>query len=167
MTCSARAWRRRSSRKRLVIEHLLERFEARGGPRGSRALGAWEQLPADLARGIPSTTTLVFFGQPFLAEGRPRAVTKTNPLVEALAKLPDVLVEEHPALEKENLLRYIQEEAALRGIRFKRGGVFESHGAPAGTDRRNCSRTCSRATRSASPTSSTSWRSTRATRAAR
>lgn len=114
--------------KRLVIvEHLLERFEARGGPRGSRALGAWEQLPADLARGIPSTTTLVFFGQPFLAEGRPRAVTKTNPLVAALQKLPDVLVEEHPALEKENLLRYIQEEAALRGIRFKRGGVFESH----------------------------------------
>lgn len=114
--------------KRLVIvEHLLERFEARGGPRGPRALGVWEQVPEELGRGIPWTTTLVFFGQPFLVEGRQRAVTKTNPLVSALSKLPDVSVEEHPALEKDHLLRYINEEAAMRGIRFRRGGNFEAH----------------------------------------
>lgn len=81
-----------------------------------------------LGKGIPSTTTLVFFGQPFLAEGRSRSVTKTNPFVVALAKIPGVSVEEHPALEKEILARYISEEAALRGIKFKRGGgEFEAH----------------------------------------
>jgi len=114
--------------KRLVIvEHLLERFESRGGPRGPRNLGPWEQLAADLAQGIPETTTLVFFGQPFLVEGRQRAVTKTNPLVQALSKLPGASVEEYPELQKDDLLRYITEEAALRGIKFRRGGAFEAH----------------------------------------
>jgi DNA polymerase-3 subunit delta len=114
--------------KRLVIvEHLLERFESRGGPRGPRNLGPWEQLVGELEAGIPETTTLVFFGQPFLVEGRQRAVTRTNPLVAALAKLKGVSIEEHPELQKDDLLRYINEEAALRGIKFRRGGVFESH----------------------------------------
>ncbi len=111
----------------IVVEHLLERFESRGGPRAGRNLGAWEQLPEALAAGIPESTTLVFFGQPFLAEGRARSVSKTNPLVSLLGKVPGVSVEEFPALEKENLLRYINEEAALRGIRFRRGGQFESY----------------------------------------
>jgi DNA polymerase-3 subunit delta len=115
-------------RRLVIVEHLLERYESRGGPRGSRSLGPWEQLPEELAKGLPETTTLVFFGQPVLVEGRQRTVGKTNPLVAALAKLPGVSVEEHPALEKENLLRYIMEEGALRGLRFKRGGgEFESH----------------------------------------
>lgn len=115
-------------RRLVIVEHLLERFEARGGPRGSRALGPWEQLPEELGRGMPWTTSLVFFGQPFLAEGRQRYVTSGNQLVTALQKLPDVVTEEHPALEKADLLRYINEEAALRGIRFRKsGGVFESH----------------------------------------
>ncbi len=120
----------------VIVEHLLERFEARGGPRGPRALGPWDEMIAELAKGIPPTTTLVFFGQPFLAEGRTRSVTKSNPFVAALSKLPGVSVEEHPALEKENLLRYISEEGALRGIHFKRGGGrFEAHEErPAETD---------------------------------
>ncbi|MGE3075324.1 MAG: DNA polymerase III subunit delta [Dehalococcoidia bacterium] len=114
-------------RRLVIVEHLLERYESRGG-RGARALGPWEQLTEELAKGIPETTTLVFFGQPFLVEGRQRTVGKTNPLVAALAKVPGVSIEEHPALEKENLLRYIVEEGALRGLRFKRGGGdFESH----------------------------------------
>ncbi|MEO8540904.1 MAG: DNA polymerase III subunit delta [bacterium] len=123
-------------RRLVVVEHLLERFEARGGARAGRALGPWDDAVAQLANGIPPTTTLVFFGQPFLAEGRARSVSKTNPFVAALAKLPDVSIEEHPALEKEHLLRYISEEAALRGIRFKRGGgEFEAHEErPAETD---------------------------------
>jgi len=109
-------------RRLVIVEHLLERYESRGGPRGSRSLGPWAQLPEELAKGIPETTTLVFFGQPFLVEGRQRTVSKTNPLVAELAKVPGASIEEHPALEKENLLRYIMEEGALRGIRFKRGG---------------------------------------------
>jgi len=115
-------------RRLVIVDHLLERFEARGGPRGPRALGPWEPLVEELGKGIPETTTLVFFGQPFLAEGRQRVVSKTNPLVAALAKLDGISVEEHPVLEKEHLLRYITEEAALRGIRFRRGGgEFEDY----------------------------------------
>ena len=121
-------------RRLVIVEHLLERFEARGGPRGSRALGSWEALPGELAKGIPETTTLVFLGQPFLAEGRQRAVSKTNPLVIALSKV--AVVEHFPELSGPELLRYISEEGALRGIRFRRGAAeFESHEArPPETD---------------------------------
>ena len=123
-------------RRLVIVEHLLERYESRMSARGGRALGPWEDLIAQLGKGIPETTTLVFFGQPFLAEGRARTVSKTNPFVSALEKLPGVSVEGHPALEKDNLHRYIAEEANLRGIRFKRGGGdFESHEErPAETD---------------------------------
>lgn len=115
-------------RRLVIVENLLERFEARGGPRASRALGPWDEMVAALGKGIPSTTTLVFFGQPFLAEGRSRSVSKANPFVIALGKLPEVTLEEHPALEKEVLARYITDEAAIRGIRFKRGGgQFEDY----------------------------------------
>lgn len=108
--------------KRLVIvEHLLERFEARGGPRGSRALGPWDQFAADLAAGIPETTTLVFLGQPFLAQGQPRLVTKSNPLVARLKDVPGAVLEEHPEIKGKELERYIRDEAAFRGIRFRPG----------------------------------------------
>jgi len=110
----------------VLVEHLLERFEARGGPRGSRALGQWESLAVELAKGIPETTTLVFLGQPFLAEGRQRTVSKTNPLVAALSKV--AAIEQFPELSGQELLRYISEEAALRGIRFRRGAAeFEAY----------------------------------------
>ena len=115
-------------RRLVIVENLLERYEARGGPRGSRALGPWEKLSEELARGMPWTTTLVFFGQPFKVEGRESTVSKTNPLVAQLSKLPDVLVEEYPALKGEELARYITEEGALRGLRFRKGGgAFETH----------------------------------------
>lgn len=112
--------------KRLVVvEHLLSRFEQRGGQRGARALGPWDSLPPALAEGIPESTILVFLGRPFLAEGRRRVVSKTNPLIAALKDLPDVTVEEatSPVNDRngQNLTRYIREEAALRGIRFRTG----------------------------------------------
>lgn len=109
----------------VIVEHLLERFEARGGQRGARNLGPWEQLPEALAAGIPESTTLVFFGQPFLAENRTRSVSKSNPLVDRLAKLPGVSVEEFPAITGKDLERYIREEAAARGLRFKAGAPAE------------------------------------------
>lgn len=116
-------------RRLVVVEHLLERFEQRMTQRGPRSLGAWEELPVELGRGMPWTTSLVFLGQPFLAEGRARSVTKSNPFIAALSKLPDVSIEEHPALEKEKLVRYINEEAALRGLRFRKGATanYEAH----------------------------------------
>ena len=118
-------------RRLVVVEHLLERFEARMATRTERALGAWDELIATLGKGIPESTILVFFGQPFLAEGRERHVSKTNPFVAALGKA-GASVEEYPAIDgggrdMKEVERYIVEEASLRGIRFKRGGAFESH----------------------------------------
>lgn len=108
--------------KRLVIvEHLLERFETRGGPRGSRALGPWEEFAASLAAGIPATTTLVFLGQPFLAQGQPRTVSRANPLIARLKDVPGVVIEEHPEIKGKELERYIRDEANLRGLRFRTG----------------------------------------------
>ncbi len=108
--------------KRLVIvEHLLERFEARGGPRGTRALGPWDEFAASLAAGIPETTTLVFLGQPFLAQGQPRLVTRSNPLIARLKDIPGAVIEEHPEIKGKELERYIRDEANLRGVRFRAG----------------------------------------------
>lgn len=112
--------------KRLVIvEHLLSRFEPRGAQRASRSLGPWDALPPALAEGIPPTTMLVFLGRPFLAEGRRRVVTGTNPLIRVLKEIPGVSVEEMKAPEnKPNapaLTRYVREEAAMRGIKFRNG----------------------------------------------
>lgn len=108
--------------KRLVIvEHLLERFEARGGARGARTLGPWDQFAAGLASGIPETTVLVFLGQPFLAQGQPRQVTRSNPLIARLKDLPGASIEEHPAMKGKELERYIRDEAGLRGIHFRSG----------------------------------------------
>ena len=108
--------------KRLVIvEHLLERFEARGGTRGARSLGPWDQFAADLAAGIPETTTLVFLGQPFLAQGQPRQVSKSNPLIARLKDVPGAVVEEQPEIKGKELERYIRDEAAFRGIHFRTG----------------------------------------------
>lgn len=110
-------------RRLVLVEHLLERFEARGGPRGARALGPWDQFATDLAAGIPESTTLVFLGQPFLAQGQPRFVTKSNPLVARLGTVPGAIVEEHPEIKGKELERYIREEANFRGIRFHAGQV--------------------------------------------
>ncbi|MCO5202557.1 MAG: hypothetical protein M9925_12735 [Chloroflexi bacterium] len=110
-------------RRLVLVEHLLERFEVRGGPRGARALGPWDQFATDLAAGIPESTTLVFLGQPFLAQGQPRFVTKSNPLVARLGTVPGAIVEEHPEIKGKELERYIREEANFRGIRFHAGQV--------------------------------------------
>ena len=112
--------------KRLVIvEHLLSRLEPRFGQRAARGLGAWEGLGPALAEGIPESTILVFLGRPFLAEGRRRTVSVTNPLISALKSIPGVEVAEMKAPENkgqnQGLTRYIREEAALRGIRFRHG----------------------------------------------
>lgn len=131
-------------RRLVVVEHLLERFQprydarparaqgaganAQAASRNARTLGQWELVLEEIAKASPPTTTLVFLGQPFKIEGRDAVVTKTNPFVERLEKLPGVSVEEHPALSGASLTRYIAEEGALRGLRFRRGSAnFEKH----------------------------------------
>jgi DNA polymerase-3 subunit delta len=105
----------------VIVEGLLARFEQRGGSRGSRALGAWAELPALLER-VPASSAVVFVGRPFLAEQQMRQVTDGNPLVQLLKKVPGAQVEHYPALTKQaDRVRFIREEAALRGIRFRGG----------------------------------------------
>lgn len=105
----------------VIVEHLLARYEPRGGARGARAPGAWAELPALLER-VPPTSLIVFLGRPFLAEQQMRQVTDANPLVQLLKKVPGAQVEHYPALAKlQDRQRYIREEAAVRGIRFRAG----------------------------------------------
>src|SRR5487761_2611680 len=89
-----------SAKRLVVVEHLLERFEARADQRQPRALTAFEPLFTALESGIPDSTILVFVGAPFLAAG---------------------VNEEQPELKKEELSRFIREEAAARGIRLRPG----------------------------------------------
>ena len=89
-----------SARRLVLVEHFLERFERRGG-QGPRSLEAFEPLFAGLEAGIPETTLLVFFGQPFLAPGGLKTfVTKANPMVSARIKRTKASNEEHPELKE-------------------------------------------------------------------
>jgi DNA polymerase-3 subunit delta len=105
----------------VVVENLLARFEPRGGARGSRSAGAWAELPALLEK-VPESSAVVFVGRPFLAEQQMRQVTDANPLVQLIKKVPGVQAEHYPALTKQqDRVRYIREEASIRGIRFRSG----------------------------------------------
>jgi len=111
-----------SAKRLVVVEHFLERFEQRAEQRQPRALAPFEPLFAALESGLPDSTLLVFLGLPFLAAASRRmAVTAKNPMVTRLAKVPGVLNEHMEELKKEELSRFIREEAAARGIRFKAG----------------------------------------------
>lgn len=101
----------------VLVENLLDRFEQRRQQRGSRSLDSLAPLLDGLAAGIPESTMLVFTGGP----------QRGNPLVERLAKLPGVVTEDLPAPTGEALLRYIREEAAVRGLRFRAGASSRPH----------------------------------------
>lgn len=108
--------------KRVVlVEHLLERFEAQGDQRRGRSVEPWKPLFDEMAKaGIPPTTTLVFTG--------PKLNGATNSFIDA-AKKAGAEVEEHGELKGEGLLRYIRDEAHLRGIRMRQGAPRNHHPA--------------------------------------
>jgi DNA polymerase-3 subunit delta len=111
----------------VIVDHLLARAESRGFERGPRSIGGGDQVAAGLEHGVPESTILVFLGMPFRAGGRGMVVTKGNPLVKQLGKLPGAIDEEHPAITKpDEIQRYIRDEAAARGVRFRAGRVAES-----------------------------------------
>jgi DNA polymerase-3 subunit delta len=101
----------------VIVEHLLERYEATD-QRPPRKVEAWDGLFDGLAAGLPETTILVFNGV---------GVTKRNAFLDRLRKLPNVLDEEYPELKGEALSRYIRDEAAARGIRFRNGPSRRGH----------------------------------------
>lgn len=107
--------------KRLVVvENLLERFEQSGELRSSRSLGPQQPLLEGLKAGVPGSTSLVFVAHREL---------RRNPLLAELKKLPGAIDEPFPELKKDELVRFVRDEAAAHGIRFRNGPPRQSHPA--------------------------------------
>jgi DNA polymerase-3 subunit delta len=103
-------------RRLVLVEGLLERFESRDGApppgRASRRLEGLEPLFSALEGGYPGTTTLAFVSG---------EVRERNPVLERLKAIPGVEDANFPELKGEGLIRFIRDEAAVRGIRFRNG----------------------------------------------
>jgi DNA polymerase-3 subunit delta len=98
--------------KRLVIvENLLDRFEQSGDQRQPRSLEPLKALLDVLEQGIPPTTVLVFTG----------GALKRNTLLDRLKRLPEVEDADYAAPERDNLFRFVRDEAAARGLKFRNG----------------------------------------------
>lgn len=95
----------------VVLEGILDRVE---GGRGGRSLGAVEPILSALPS-MPPTTMLVFTGGA-TPQGR-----RGNPLLDRIKQIPGSEVVEYPELKGQSLTRFIREEAATRGIRFRSG----------------------------------------------
>ena len=113
--------------KRLVIvERFLDRWdgtnvseEGESAPRRApRGLGAFDPLITALGAGIPETTELVFTGGP---------VVKANPMVAQLKGISGVVEEVHEEPRREDLLRFIRDEAGARGVRFRASRATDEH----------------------------------------
>jgi DNA polymerase-3 subunit delta len=102
----------------VLVDNLLERFEYNPERREPRSTAPWEPLSSALEAGYPESTILVFTGP---------GVSRRNPLLERLRKLPGVMDEEFPELKGADLTRYVRDEAAARGIRFKNGPSRRHH----------------------------------------
>jgi DNA polymerase III subunit delta len=103
----------------VVVEELFGRFERRGRgseeqqeAREAKAGDAFAPLFKGLAGGIPPTTMLVFTG------GK---VAANNPLLKRLRELPGVAVEEFAQMKQDEVVRFIRQEAGVRGMRFRPG----------------------------------------------
>ncbi|HEY5477642.1 MAG TPA: hypothetical protein VIK11_13110 [Tepidiformaceae bacterium] len=98
--------------KRLVvIENLLDRFEQSGEQRQPRSLDPLKSLLEALESGIPESTVLVFTG----------GSARRNPLIDRMKRIAGVEDVDCPAPEKDALFRFVRDEAAARGIRFRNG----------------------------------------------
>ncbi len=107
-----------AARRLVVVDNLLERYDWNPEQRQQRPLTPWEPLFSALEAGIPDSTILVFTGP---------GVSRRNPMAERLRKIPGVSDEEYPELKGDALTRYVKDEAAARGVRFKNGPSKERH----------------------------------------
>lgn len=98
--------------KRLVVvENLLDRFEQSGEQRQPRSLDPLKPLLEALEAGIPESTVLVFAG----------GTLRRNSLLDRLKRISGVEDIDCPAPDKDALFRFVRDEAAARGIRFRPG----------------------------------------------
>ena len=98
----------------IVVDDFLDRFETRVGeePRSARGIDAFTPLFTAIADGIPESSTIVLGGG---------EVAAGNAMLKRLKELPGVEDAAYAELKGEPLTRYIREEAAARGIRFRNG----------------------------------------------
>ncbi|MBI5949399.1 MAG: hypothetical protein HY875_14770 [Chloroflexi bacterium] len=96
----------------VIVEGLMNRFEPRPEQRAPRSVDAFNPLFAGLEQGMPPTTALVFVDGTHV---------KSNPMGARLAKIPGAVIEDHPEMKKDELLRYIRDEGAARSLRFRAG----------------------------------------------
>jgi DNA polymerase III delta subunit len=109
----------------VIVERFLDRWEGReqrvdesGEPIQPRGLGQFEPLFAVLNAGIPPTTALVLTG----------AGSGANAMVTRLKKdTPGVTEEVHDEPRKDDLIRFIRDEAAARGVRFRGSRAVDEH----------------------------------------
>lgn len=104
----------------VVVENLLERFEQSGEQRAARSLEPQKPLLEGLRGGLPGSTALVFVAHREL---------RRNPLLAELKKLPGASDEPYPALKKDEISRFIRDEAAAHGLRLRNGPPKRPHPA--------------------------------------
>ena len=107
-------------RRLVVVAGFLERFEGRGEGRASsaRPIDAFEELFTAIETGMPATTSLVITGG---------AVRANNAALARLKRIEGAVDEEYGEVKGQELLRYVNEEAAGRGIKFRMGPARQSH----------------------------------------
>jgi DNA polymerase III delta subunit len=108
----------------VIVDRFLDRWEGRGQRVGEDGepipppgMGQFDPLFAVLEEGLPPTTTLVLTG----------AGSGINPMVTRLSKVPGVTLEVHDEPRKDELIRFIRDEAAARGVRFRGSRAVDEH----------------------------------------
>jgi DNA polymerase III delta subunit len=108
-----------SPKRMVVVANVVDRFRPEPGRPPRRTFGPLEELFPKLEAGIPESTILVFTGGNRDRWGN--VPFGTNPFVDRLKQIPGVSVEQFDELKAKDLLRFVKEEAALHGVRFKPG----------------------------------------------
>ena len=97
----------------IVVDDFLDRFETRGEePKSARGIDSFNPLFTAIADGIPDSSVIVLGGGD---------IGPANAMLKRLKELPGVEDAAYAELKGEPLTRYIREEAAARGIRFRNG----------------------------------------------
>jgi DNA polymerase-3 subunit delta len=106
-------------KRMVVVDNLVDRYRPDPGRTRRQGFGPMDELFPKLAAGLPDSTILVFTGGARDRNGRPPM--GKNPFVERLRELPDTVVEQFDELKGKELVRFVKEEAAARGVRFRSG----------------------------------------------
>lgn len=116
-----------ASRRLVIVDGLLDRFAGIRGGRGTAQDQGSVPGPGGQGKGLeglrilldvldrdelPPTTDLVFLG---------KAAGTRNALLDRLRRVPGASVEEFAPPQRDDLLRFIRDEGAARGIRWRQG----------------------------------------------